>query len=173
MIDFALLQQCNIVQLLVSDSSSLSADTSAIRASPFLATVECNPVAYDIKYDCRTIVCCCGPTRCQLHHLWALKVPHGEVLLTLREKGVQRVLRLLVRSTEHVSNWNCPAPGLWCPVTGHIATPLIKVVLLHEIICHNQLQNEISDGQSDTSLLCEETFLSRVHHSMIADVSLP
>ena len=58
-------------------------------------------------------------------------------------------------------------------MTGQIATPLIKVVLLHEIICHNQLQNEISDGQSDTSLLCEETFLSRVHHSMIADVSLP
>ena len=86
MIDFALLQQCNIVQLLVSESSFLSADTSAIRAFPFLATVECNPVAYDIKYDCRTIVCCRGPARYQLHHFCALKVPHGEVLLTLREK---------------------------------------------------------------------------------------
>jgi len=76
------------------------------------------------------------------------------VINSQRKRRVQRVLRLLVRSTEHVSNWNCPAPGLWCPATGHIATPLIKVVLLHEIICHNQLQNEISDGLSDTSLLC-------------------
>ena len=48
----------------------------------------CNPVAYDIKYDCKcgAIVCCHGPAICQLHHCWALKESHDEVMLTLREK---------------------------------------------------------------------------------------
>jgi len=177
MIDFALLQQCNIVQLLVSESLFLSADTSAIRASPFLAPVECNPVAYDIKYDCKTIFCCRGPARCQLHHFWALKVsPHDEVMLTLREKDNDPTACTDSQSTDHASNCEIvPTPGLWswCQATRLIATPMITDEPLHETFFRNQLQNELSDGQSGTSLLCEDKIFSRVHHSMIADVSLP
>jgi len=43
-------------------------------------------VAYDIKYDCKTVVYCHGPAKCQLLHFWALKVSHDEVMLTLQRK---------------------------------------------------------------------------------------
>jgi len=132
---------------------------------------------YDIKYDCKTIFCCRGPTRCQLHHFWALKVsPHDEVMLTLREKDNDPTACTDSQSTDHASNCEIvPTPGLWswCQATRLIATPMITDEPLHETIFRNQLQNELSDGQSGTSLLCEDKIFSRVHHSMIADVSLP
>jgi len=49
MINCELLQKCKIVEWQGPESSRLSAGTSFIRASRFVATVECNPVAYDIN----------------------------------------------------------------------------------------------------------------------------
>jgi len=85
----------------------------------------------------------CWPARCQLHHFWAPKIPHDEVMLTLREKDNAPAV-----CTEHracFKLYNCSTPGMWCPATGHIDITMITDVLLHEKSCHHQLQNELSD----------------------------